>query len=49
MKWPKPKYDSVEDAVTLDEAISDLLHQEDGMKSGMRNLVMKDQKTIIRN
>ena len=22
MKWPKPKYDSVEDAVTLDEAIS---------------------------
>ena len=24
MKWPKPKYDSVEEAVTLDEAISDL-------------------------
>ena len=47
MKWPKPKYDSVEDAVTLDEAISDLLHsQEDGMKSGMRNLAMKDQKRL---
>ena len=47
MKWPKPKYDSVEEAVTLDEAISDLLHlKEDGMKSGMKNIAMKDQKRL---
>ena len=50
MKWPKPKYDSVEEAVTLDEAISDLPPLKGGWDEKWdEKYSYEGPKTIIRN